>query len=70
MLEINEIQIQLDSQISQLKIENIQLKQNYDKAMKKLKIYHSNDNFEFENMNVKPKETSKSVFIKYKNSVS
>ena len=54
-----------------MKIENKkQLKQNYDEAVKKLKIYHSNDNFEVENMNVKSEETSKTEFIKYQYSVS
>ena len=33
-LEINEIQIKLDSQISKLKIENLQLKENYEKLLK------------------------------------
>ena len=69
-LEINEIQNKLNSQISQLKIENIKLNQNYDKVVKKLKIYHSNDNFENEIMNVKSVENSKSGFIKYQNSMS
>ena len=34
-LEINEVQVKLDSQISRLKIENLQLKENYEKLLSK-----------------------------------
>ena len=78
-LEINEIQVKLDSQISKLKIENLQLKENYEKLLKsknllndnlsqsKKDLYDNNilteENFENNNLNIH----HKSIYIKYNN---
>jgi hypothetical protein len=68
---MNEIQIKLDSQISQLKIENLQLKDNYDKLISKSKILiNSNNKLDNEIINKKIGENSKSEFINYQNNIS
>ena len=70
-LEMNEIQIKLDSQISQLKIENLQLKDNYEKLISKSKILiNSNNKLDKEIINKKIGENSKSEFINYQNNIS
>ena len=81
-LAINEMQIKLDSQISQLKIENFQLKENYDKLLTQSKVlFNSNDvskcdddinshKFNETNKNFKNNETIKSNIIKYQNNIN
>ena len=49
-LEINEVQVKLDSQISKLKIENLQLKENYEKLLSKTTNLINTDNLNEKNL--------------------
>ena len=58
-LEINEVQVKLDSQISRLKIENLQLKENYENLLSKTtNLINNNNNLTEKNLSPEKDITS------------